>query len=134
MQRFECDKCGACCKGTLIVEADDLDVFREPRLINADRHHRGKSVEEMVSEIQQQGKAILLACGAPCSFLGADNHCSIYPTRPNACVEMQAGDEQCQDARVVAGLLPLLPTEYEESRKMPRILADTGRPEQNQAQ
>ena len=50
MQRYECDKCGACCKGTLIVEADDLDVLREPRLINADRHHRGKSVEKMVSE------------------------------------------------------------------------------------
>ena len=109
MPRFECDKCGACCKGSLIIEADDLDVIREPRLITADRHHRGKSVTQMVFEIQQEGKAVMLACGSPCSFLGADNQCSIYPTRPNCCVAMQAGDEQCQDARAAHGLPPLLP-------------------------
>ena len=97
MLRFECDKCGACCKGMLIVEADDLDVLREPRLINGDPECCGKSVEQIVSEIQQQGKIVLLACGTPCSFLGTDNRCSIYPTRPNACVAMQAGDEQCQE-------------------------------------
>lgn len=109
MLRFECDKCGACCKGTLIVEADDLDVLREPQLINGDPECRGKSVEQMVFEIQQQGKIVLLSCGSPCSFLGTDNVCSIYPTRPNACVAMQAGDEQCQDARLAAGLAPLVP-------------------------
>ena len=111
MQRFECDKCGACCKGVLIVEADDLDVMREPRLIGGDPECCDNSVEQMVSEIQQEGKAILLACGSPCAFLGADNHCLIYPTRPNCCVGMQAGDEQCQDARAAVGLAPLLPLE-----------------------
>ena len=111
MERYECDKCGACCKGSLIVEADDLDVMREPRLIDADRHHRGKSVEQMVFEIQHEGKAVMLACASACSFLGADNHCSIYPTRPNVCVGMEAGDEQCQDARLSAGLFSLLPLE-----------------------
>jgi hypothetical protein len=30
---YECDQCGACCKGTVIVEADYLDTRREPRLI-----------------------------------------------------------------------------------------------------
>lgn len=111
MERYECDKCGACCQGTLIVEADALDILREPRLIDADEVHRGKTVEQLVGEIQTQGKAVLLACGRPCTFLGADKMCSIYPTRPNACVGMQAGDEQCQDARLAAGLAPLLPIE-----------------------
>ena len=111
MPRYECDKCGACCNGSLIVEADDLDVMREPRLINVDRHHRGKSVEQMVLEIRQEGKAVMLACGSACSFLGTDNRCAIYPTRPNCSVGMQAGDEQCQDARLAAGLTPLLPLE-----------------------
>ena len=106
MPRYECDKCGACCKGTLIVEVDDFDVIREPRLIDADAHHRGKSVEQMVTEIQNDGKAVILACVTPCPFLGPDNHCSIYPTRPNCCVAMQAGDEQCQEARAEAGPKP----------------------------
>ena len=92
------------------MEADDLDVLREPRLIDADRYHAGKSVEQMVHEIQTDGKAVLLACGSPCPFLGADNGCTIYPTRPNACVAMQAGDEQCQASRAAHGLPPLLPT------------------------
>ena len=109
MLRYECDKCGACCKGSLIVEADDLDVLREPRLIDADRHHAGKSVEQVVHEIQTDMKAVILACGSTCPFLGAENMCSIYPARPNVCVGMQAGDEQCQEARAAEGLAPLQP-------------------------
>lgn len=111
MQRYECDQCGACCQGTLIVEADDLDVLREPRIIEADEHHRDKSVHQMVYEIQNDFKAVILACGSPCSFLTAKNMCSIYPTRPNCCVGMEAGDEQCQEARVSKGLGPLLPVD-----------------------
>jgi len=106
---YECDKCGACCKGSLLIEADDLDVLREPRLIEADPHHAGKPVQQIMHEIQTEWKAVLLACGSPCAFLGADNTCTIYPTRPNACVGMQAGDEQCQNARAEQGLSPLLP-------------------------
>jgi len=109
MLRYECDKCGACCSGGLIVEADDLDVLREPKLIDADPHHRGNTVEVVVSEIQTEWKAVILACGTPCSFLGPDKLCVIYPTRPNCCVAMQAGVDQCQDARLIAGLPPLEP-------------------------
>jgi Fe-S-cluster containining protein len=112
---YECDKCGACCKGSLLIEADDLDVMREPRLIEADPHHAGKPVCQMVHEIQAEWKAVLLACGSPCAFLGADNACTIYATRPNVCVGMQAGDEQCQEARAEQGLPPLLPVARQEA-------------------
>ena len=112
MPRFECDKCGACCKGSLIVEVEDLDVVREPRLIDADPHYHGKSVEQVLVQFQTDiGRAVIIACGKPCSFLGEDNHCSIYPTRPNCCVGLQAGDEQCQEARADHGLAPLLPVQ-----------------------
>lgn len=96
-------------QGRLIVEADDLDVLWEPRLIDADRHHRGKPVEQMVREIQTDMKAVILACGASCPFLDSDNACTIYPARPNACVGLQAGDQQCQEARAAEGLAPLEP-------------------------
>lgn len=111
MSQFECDKCGACCKGSLIVEGDEIDVLREPRLIDADRHHTGKPVLQLVREIQEEWKSVIIACGSPCAFLGTDNHCTIYPTRPNCCVGLQAGDEQCQAARATEGLPPLLPLE-----------------------
>lgn len=109
MPKYECDKCGACCKGSLIVEVEDLDVLREPRLIDADPHHAGKPVDQMVHEIQEEWKAVILACGRPCPFLAQDNQCTIYPTRPNCCVGLQAGDDQCQQARAAMGLSPLLP-------------------------
>jgi Fe-S-cluster containining protein len=116
MLRYDCDHCGACCQGHLIVEADDIDVLREARIIEADRYQAGKSVEAVVQAIRTEGQAVLLAAGKPCPFLSEELRCSIYPTRPNACVGMAAGDEQCQDARGAAGLPPLAPSELHELR------------------
>ena len=96
-------------KGISLSRRMICDVLREPRLIDADKHHRGMSVEDVVLGIVNEGRAIVLACGTPCGFLNSDNHCSIYPTRPNCCVGMQAGDEQCQQAREAVGLSPLEP-------------------------
>ena len=112
MPQFECDCCGACCRGHLLVEAYAVDVLREPRLIEADLHRIGLPLDLVIADLQREGRCLLIAGGTqhPCRFLGTDNHCSIYPTRPTDCVGMQAGDEQCQYAREAAGLSPLQPT------------------------
>ena len=115
MSQYECDQCGACCKGHLLVEAYEIDVLREPRLIDGgDRHYAGRTIDDVLHELSDEYKCILLAGARPCVFLCSDNRCSIYPTRPNVCVAMQAGDEQCQRAREAEGLPPLLPVEREE--------------------
>jgi Fe-S-cluster containining protein len=49
-----------------------------------------------------------------CPFLGGvpgekERLCGIYPTRPNCCVAMQAGGNQCQESRRMVGLEPLQP-------------------------
>jgi Fe-S-cluster containining protein len=112
MLRYECDKCGACCKGSLIVEADDIDVMREPRLIDGDRHYEKLGAARTIELLQTDvGRAVIIACGGACRFLGQDNLCTIHPTRPNVCVAFQAGDQQCQDARALEGLPPLTPAE-----------------------
>jgi len=111
--RYECDQCGACCQGPLIVEADDLDMMREPRLVEADPKLANTPLPQVIDALRNDlGRVIVLACGHPCPFLAADNRCSIYPTRPNACVAMPAGDEQCQLARLQAGLAPLEPVDH----------------------
>lgn len=107
MPRCECDQCGSCCKGHLVVEAYEIDVLREPRLIAADPHYAGKSLEEALHELQEEFKCVLVAGGRPCIFLDAASTCSIYPTRPNECVAMQAGEQQCQTSRKAEGLSPL---------------------------
>lgn len=93
MPKFTCDCCGACCRGHLIVETDALDLMREPHLLTADPHYAAKSFDQVMIELEEPGRAVIIACGRPCPFLGQDNRCSIYPTRPNDCVAMQAGDE-----------------------------------------
>ena len=109
--RYECDQCGACCK-TLLVEVYDIDVMRESKLLTADIGNwtRGKLEATVMAELKQDGKCLLIAGPAsPCRFLDDENRCNIYPTRPNVCVAMAAGDEQCQEARKTAGIDPLEP-------------------------
>jgi hypothetical protein len=67
---YECDQCGACCKGTVIVEADYLDVRREPRLIQL----QVGPYRTTQRELEDDGKIVLLACGTdkPCPCLDAD--------------------------------------------------------------
>lgn len=99
-ENFQCDNCGACCK-TLIVEASYLDVQREPRLYDiflGDREmlRQGLHAVHLYDRETRQ-----------CPFLDESCKCSIYDTRPNECVAVEAGDAKCQQARHMAGL-PLL--------------------------
>ncbi len=87
----------------------ELDVLRESQLISVDPHYAGRTVEQALEELQDEMKIVLLTAKGPCPFLAADNTCSIHPTRPNVCVAMQPGDEQCQEARADEGLPPLEP-------------------------
>ena len=98
MARYECDRCGACCK-QLIVEIDELDLVREPRLIPLAQAFRVPDGMELRADDGGSQR--------PCPVLGPDNRCTIYPTRPNCCVAFRAGSEQCQMARGMAGLPPL---------------------------
>lgn len=106
-ESYECDRCGACCQ-SLIIEIDHIDVVREPKLLSVARLMDGNGKIQYESEWEKQYS---LACGSRCPMLGDGNLCSIYPSRPNVCVAMEAGDEQCQMARGMMGLSPLLPLE-----------------------
>jgi Fe-S-cluster containining protein len=93
---YSCDYCGACCT-KLLVEADALDALREPRLLEVPGPQ--PSLQQL---LENEDMVIILAGQAPCTFLRSENEtkhlCSIYPTRPNVCVEMLAGDAKCQQA------------------------------------
>lgn len=88
---YECDQCGACCKN-LIVEIEDEDIEREPRLAELARH-----------------RYKLASIGSPCKALDCSNRCSLYATRPDVCRDFDAGSEACQDSRRRANLPPLRP-------------------------
>ena len=112
MPKYDCDRCGACCRGHLLVEVYELDVLREPKLIEADigSWTREMTRQTLMDELEQDGTCLIIA-GSPCAcaFLREDNACAVYPTRPNVCVAMLAGDDQCQESRKSAGLPELQP-------------------------
>jgi len=92
-------------------------VIREPRLIEADPHFAGRTVDEVLSQLQEGfGCVVTLACGTGQlrPFLSTENKCTIYSKRPNDSVGMPAGDEQCQLARGSAGLPPLQSVEQQQ--------------------
>ncbi len=93
----------------MIVEAYDLDVMREPHLVGAAKPLRENQTWDTLMEDFAAGKCLMIAGGNACKFLSDTFKCAVYPTRPNACVGMEAGDEQCQYARAAAGLDPLEP-------------------------
>ena len=120
---YLCDHCGACCRH-LIVEIAPVDVAREPKLVDAAKPFRAplpSSVpydDDHAEEYARVGPlvpgfewgAMLAPSRFPdmaCPLLGDDNLCTIYPTRPTCCVAMQAGSDQCRNARESAGLPPL---------------------------
>lgn len=113
--KYECDKCAACCR-QLIIEIDWIDVLREPSLKLVTEPFKvppGFSIQnedgEDIADPDPYMAGAMLACGSthPCPKLDNENLCTIYPTRPNCCVAMSPGSEQCQEARAMAGLQKL---------------------------
>ena len=100
-EAWVCDHCGLCCQH-LIVEANALDVLRQPQIES--RCPLGPLAE---------GLSLLDACwiltspGA-CPFLTLQSRCEIYPTRPANCVGFLAGSPQCQELRQEHGWAPLI--------------------------
>ena len=100
---YECDGCGACCK-TWRVLVSAADAEREPRIASESR----KLAEHEADDLWQY-QLFPLPFHEGCCFLGDDNRCGIYETRPRVCRGFEAGSERCQEARREQGLGVLLP-------------------------
>lgn len=79
-QEIDCLRCGNCCKTTSpIFYQTDIE-----RAAKALRLRPGDFVEKFL-KIDEEKDYVLKS--SPCAFLGADNYCSIYESRPKACRE-----------------------------------------------
>jgi Fe-S-cluster containining protein len=107
-ERYECDRCGACCKHTLQVDLTPLDIAREPKLKDV-AVPDGDSLDDP----WEYGGALLLR--PDCPLLGGDNLCTIHATKPSICAGFPAGSEGCQEARAAVGLPPLEPISIQEA-------------------
>lgn len=120
--KSDCQQCGSCCKGFLIVEADYVDVLRCPLILERYADESQPTLAEL--EADEDSKCILLTCGLehPCQFLD-DNKCAIYLMRPNTCVYMQAGSIQCANSRKMHGLKPVRARKKTDQMTFEEVLA-----------
>jgi len=79
-EHIDCLDCGNCCK-TTSPGMHDKDIERLAK------HFRIKPAEliEKHMELDREGEYVFRS--APCPFLGEDNKCSVYESRPLACRE-----------------------------------------------
>ncbi len=86
-ERTDCLTCANCCKttGPLFTNADVERIAKHFRL-------KPQKFIETYLRIDEDNDYILQQ--VPCSFLGADNYCSIYDVRPKACREFPHTDRK----------------------------------------
>ncbi|MDT8415869.1 MAG: YkgJ family cysteine cluster protein [Flavobacteriaceae bacterium] len=84
---FDCLTCANCCKttGPLFTDQDINRISKHLKMSARDFEDTYLKVDEDGDKVLQQ---------VPCTFLGADNYCSIYDVRPKACREYPHTDRK----------------------------------------
>jgi len=86
-ERTDCLKCANCCRtlGPLITDKDVERIAKALRIKTAD-------VVDRYLRVDEDGDKVFRSM--PCTFLGDDNYCSIYESRPKACREYPHTDRK----------------------------------------
>ncbi|WP_345785693.1 YkgJ family cysteine cluster protein [Pelagicoccus sp. SDUM812002] len=95
---FDCADCGACCRCYPIF-ASARDAEREPLL-----RERCVKVDNFLGKGEVAYRMYPLANTEGCAFLGSDQLCRIYGSRPELCRRFESGSEQCRHARNRVGV------------------------------
>jgi len=86
-RKTDCLECANCCKttGPLFTRAD---------IVRISKHLRQKPQEFIENYLRIDADNDHVLKQVPCTFLGADNYCSIYEVRPKACREYPHTDRK----------------------------------------
>lgn len=86
-KKTDCLQCANCCKttGPLFIDKDIERIAKHFKM------KPSKFIENYL-RIDEENDYVLQS--VPCSFLGADNFCSIYDVRPKACREFPHTDRK----------------------------------------
>ncbi|WP_150451073.1 YkgJ family cysteine cluster protein [Arenibacter lacus] len=79
-QRTDCLECANCCKTT-------GPLFTNNDIERISKHFRMKPQKFVETYLRVDEEQDYVLQRVPCTFLGADNYCSIYDVRPKACRE-----------------------------------------------
>jgi hypothetical protein len=84
--KIDCLQCGNCCKGY-------SPRFKTPDIKRIAKHLKMKDGDLINDYLRVDEDGDYIMRSTPCSFLGADNYCSIYDVRPSDCERFPYTDE-----------------------------------------
>ena len=84
--KIDCLQCGNCCKGY-------SPRFKTPDIKRIAKHLKMKDGDFINEYLRVDEEGDYVMRSTPCSFLGADNYCSIYEVRPSDCERFPYTDE-----------------------------------------
>jgi uncharacterized protein len=85
-EKIDCLKCANCCKTY-------SPRFKTPDIKRISRHLKLKEGDFIETYLRVDEDGDYVVKSKPCTFLGADNHCSIYEVRPSDCERFPYTDE-----------------------------------------
>lgn len=86
-EEVDCLACANCCKTT-------SPIFYNRDVERLAKHLRMKPGDFITKYLRIDEDKDYVLTQAPCPFLGADNYCSVYEARPNACREYPHTDRK----------------------------------------
>lgn len=86
-ERTDCLQCANCCKTT-------GPLFTDKDVERISKHFKMKPQQFIESYLRVDEDQDYVLQEVPCTFLGADNYCSIYEVRPKACREYPHTDRK----------------------------------------
>ncbi|WP_396596334.1 YkgJ family cysteine cluster protein [Dokdonia sp. R86516] len=86
-ERTDCLSCANCCKTT-------GPLFTDKDIQRISKHFRMKEFDFIKTYLRIDEEKDYVLQETPCTFLGADNYCSIYEVRPKACREFPHTDRK----------------------------------------
>ncbi|MBP6430825.1 MAG: YkgJ family cysteine cluster protein [Ferruginibacter sp.] len=84
--QIDCLQCGNCCKGY-------SPRFKVPDIKRIAKHLKMKESAFIDTYLNLDADGDYVGKTQPCTFLGADNYCSIYEVRPSDCARFPYTDE-----------------------------------------
>lgn len=86
-RRTDCLTCANCCKTT-------GPLFTDKDVERISKHFKMKPQQFITNYLRVDEDNDYVLQEVPCTFLGADNYCSIYEVRPKACKEFPHTDRK----------------------------------------
>ncbi len=117
-KKTDCLDCANCCKTT-------GPLFTDKDVKRISKHFRMKEQQFVDQYLRVDEENDYVLKSVPCTFLDADNYCSIYDVRPKACAEFPHTDRKKfqQISEITLKNMPVCPAAFNIVEELKKRLA-----------